>query len=315
MKRVFSGIQPTGPLHIGNYIGAIKQWVELQKNHECIFCIVDWHAITVGYNPEELRKSVYEKARLYLAAGVDPNKSIIFVQSDVPEHTELQWLLSTITPMGELSRMTQYKDKKEKGSNLGLFAYPVLMASDIILYNADIVPVGEDQQQHVELTRFISRRFNSTFKSDLKICNSYLPKKGARILSLTDPSRKMSKSDPDMSRINLTDSPEMIVKKIKRATTDNDNEIRYDPEKKPGLSNLLTIYSSFSDEKINFNNYAELKENLANLLIEKLKPFRKNTIDPTNILEEGSRKAKLLAQENITKIREKMGFDRNKKKC
>lgn len=315
MKRVFSGIQPTGPLHIGNYVGAIKQWVELQKEHECVFCIVDWHAITVPYNPEELRKSIYEKARIYLAAGIDPNKSIIFVQSDVPEHTELQWLLSTITPMGELNRMTQYKDKKDKGSNLGLFAYPVLMAADILLYNTDIVPVGEDQQQHVELSRFITRRFNTTFQTSLKTPESYLPKKGARILSLTDPSKKMSKSDPDMSRINLTDPPEMIIKKIKRAVTDNDNEIRYDPKNKPGLSNLLTIYSAFSDQEASFNSYAELKENLANLLIEKLEPFRNNQIDPTEILEDGARKARLLAQENMTKIREKMGFDRNKKKC
>jgi len=299
MKRVFSGIQPTGPLHIGNYIGAIKQWVELQKDHECVFCIVDWHAITVPYNPKELQQSIYEKARIYLAAGIDPNKSIIFVQSDVPEHTELQWLLSTITPMGELNRMTQYKDKKEKGSNLGLFAYPVLMTADILLYDTDIVPVGEDQQQHVELARFIARRFNSTFKTNLKISESYLPQKGARILSLTDPSKKMSKSDSDMSRINLTDTPEMITKKIKRAVTDNENEIRYDPKNKPGLSNLLTIYSSFSDQEAHFNSYAELKESLASLLIEKLKPFRDNKIDPTEILKEGARK----------------GFDRNNKKC
>jgi len=323
--RVFSGIQPTGTIHIGNYLGAIKQWVELQKDNECVFCIVDLHALTIPYDVKELKSSILEKAIAYLAAGVDPKKSIIFVQSHVKEHTELAWLLNTVTPIGDLSRMTQFKEKSEKykkNINSGLLNYPVLMAADILLYQTDIVPVGEDQKQHVELARTISRKFNRKFGQTFKIPEVKLLKSGAKIMSLIDPKQKMSKSGPPENYIGLFDEPNEIKSKIMSAVTDLDKSVKYDPEKKPGISNLLTIYSLVSgasikdsEKKFKGKGYAEFKKSLADLLIKNLEPFRikrKELLAREAFVEEiliqGAKNAKILAQSTMEDVRKNMGL-------
>jgi len=244
--RIFSGIRPTGNIHIGNYLGAVKQWIELQEKNECVFCIVDMHAVTTPYDPKEMKKNILEAASIYLAAGVNPDKSIIFVQSDVREHVELAWLLGAITPMGELSRMTQFKEKSKQHKdyiNAGLFNYPVLMAADIMLYKTQAVPVGKDQEQHVELTRTIARKFNQKFGQTFPEPEAILPKAGAKIMSLQNPKKKMSKTDESKSYISLFDTEEEIEKKIMSATTDSGKGVIYNVTKKPGISNLLTIYS------------------------------------------------------------------------
>ena len=250
MKRVFSGIQPTGNIHIGNYLGALKQFVELQDNSDCIYCIVDLHSITVPQDPKKLRESIRNVAALYLAVGVDPKKSTVFVQSDVPGHSELSWILTCCSYTGELSRMTQFKQKsKEKESApTGLFMYPVLMAADILLYDTQIVPVGDDQKQHIELTRDLAVRINGKYGKDtLVVPEGKYMKSGARIMALDEPTNKMSKSaENEFSRISLLDPPNKIKKAIMRATTDSDGEVRFDVENKPGISNLLSIYSVFS---------------------------------------------------------------------
>lgn len=251
--RIFSGIQPTGVIHIGNYLGAVKQWVELQEKNECIFCIVDLHALTAPFNPQKLQDLILEKAIAYIAAGIEPEKSVIFIQSQVKEHAELAWLLNTVTPIGDLTRMTQYKEKAkkfEKNLNAGLLNYPILMAADILLYQTDIVPVGEDQKQHVELARTIARKFNQKFGEIFKIPEVKLSKMGAKIMSLTQPTKKMSKSDSQESYIGLFDEPEIIKEKISKAVTDTGRIIKYNSESKAGISNLLTIYSLFSDIQI-----------------------------------------------------------------
>ncbi len=323
--RVFSGIQPTGEIHIGNYLGAVKQWLELQNKNECIFCIVDLHSLTTDYPVGELQKRIREKVIAYLAAGIDPKKSIIFVQSQVPEHTELNWLLGAVTPLGELQRMTQFKEKslkQKENVNVGLLNYPVLMAADILLYNTDIVPVGKDQEQHIELTREIVRRFNKRFGQTFKLPKSLLPKEGAKIMSLTEPERKMSKSDLPQSYISLFDEPKEIEKKIKTSQTDSGKEVQYDPEKKSGVSNLLTIYSSFSDisvkeaeKEFRDKNYKFFKEKLTQLLIEKLEPFRrkKKELDLRQellerTLEEGRKRAEVIAQKTMKQVRQNMGL-------
>ena len=323
--RIFSGIQPTGQLHIGNYLGAIKQWIEFQKENECVFCIVDWHALTAPYDPKFFQKLILEKTSIYLAAGVDPEKSIIFVQSQVKEHAELCWLLNAITPIGDLSRMTQYKDKSkkfQKNLNAGLLNYPILMASDILLYQTDIVPVGEDQKQHVELTRTIARKFNQKFGETFKIPQTKLAKFGAKIMSLTEPRKKMSKSDPWESSIALFDEPKEIRKKIMSAVTDTGKIIKYDPKKKPGVSNLLLIYSLFSNKTINEiekkfkgKGYAEFKKSLASLLIDSLIPFRQKKqellsreVYVKEILDQGAKKARILAQSTMQEVKKKMGL-------
>ncbi|MCD6500443.1 tryptophan--tRNA ligase [bacterium] len=323
--RVFSGIQPTGETHIGNYLGAIKQWVKLQEKHECIFCIVDLHSLTVPYPVGELQKRIKEKTIAYIAAGVDPKKSIIFVQSQVKEHTELTWLLSTVTPLGDLQRMTQYKEKAEKykkNINAGLLNYPILMAADILLYQTDIVPVGKDQAQHVELTREIARRFNKKFGETFKIPKALLPKAGAKIMSLVKPNKKMSKTDNPQSYIGLFDAPEAIKRKIMAAQTDSEKEIKYDISQKPGISNLLTIYSLFSDisvkkieKQFKDKGYQFFKEKLAQLLIEKLEPFRRKKKELElrsgyleKILTEGRKRAQIIAQETMKKVKQKMGL-------
>lgn len=323
--RVFSGVQPTSQLHIGNYLGAIKQWVSLQKNNDCLFCVVDLHSLTVPYDPKKLPKRILETATVYLAAGINPEKSIIFVQSHVKEHSELCWLLSTIAPVGELKRMVQFKEKAKKykeNVNMGLMNYPVLMAADILLYQARLVPVGKDQEQHLELTRYLAQKFNQRFGPVFTIPEVLIPKEGAKIMSLTDPTKKMSKSDPPKSRVSLFDSPEEIRVKIMRASTDSGKEIKYDPERKPGISNLLTIYSLFSEEPISIlekkfqgKGYQQLKKELAEFLIERLKPFRearreleKNPQRIKMVLKQGAERARVLAKATMKKVKSKMGL-------
>lgn len=323
--RVFSGIRPTGELHIGNYLGAIKQWIALQKKAECIFCVVDLHAITTPYKPEKLQKNIRDLTITYLVAGLDPKKCIFFVQSQVQEHSELAWLLGTTTPLGELQRMTQFKEKAKKHQeyvNAGLLNYPILMAADILLYQTDLVPVGKDQQQHVELARIIARKFNKTFGKAFKEPEVLLPKIGEKIMSLTAPTKKMSKTDNSNSYIDLFDSPQAIKKKIMTSQTDSGKEIKYSISKKPGISNLLTIYSLFSDSPIKEiekefkgKGYQIFKEKLAELLIKKLEPFRKKKkeleLSQTlleKILEDGRKRAQAIAQETMRKVRKNMGL-------
>jgi len=323
--RVFSGIQPTGTLHIGNYLGAIKQWLLLQEQNECIFCIVDLHALTVPFNPKNLQDSILEKAVVYLAAGINPEKSIIFVQSQVKEHSELAWLLNTVTPLGDLTRMTQYKEKSKKfkeNLNAGLLDYPVLMAADILLYQTDLVPVGEDQKQHVELARTIARRFNQKFGDVFKIPETRIPKSGARIMSLQNPAKKMSKTDPRESYIGIFDEPEEIKEKIMKAVTDTGKTIKYDPEKKAGISNLLMIYSLFSgktikelEKKFKEKGYSEFKKSLSELLIDSLESFRRKKkelltreVYVREILSQGQRRAQVIAQSTMADVRKKMGL-------
>ncbi len=323
--RVFSGIQPTSNLHIGNYLGAIRQWLELQEKAECIFSIVDLHAITVPYQPKKLQENILEAAICYLAAGINPEKSILFVQSEVKEHTELAWLLNTITPIGELQRMTQYKDKSKrfkKSVNAGLLNYPVLMAADILLYQTDIVPVGKDQKQHVELTREIAKKFNSKFGKTFKIPKAHIPTLGAKIMALNNPKNKMSKSLGPDCYISLFDEPSIIRKKIMSAVTDTGRKIIYNPKKKPGISNLLTIYSLFSNKSMkrlekDFQNkgYSDFKKSLANLLVNSLSLFRekrkkliKREVYVKEILKQGRKKAQNIAQLNVSEIKKKMGL-------
>ncbi len=324
--RIFSGIQPTGNLHIGNYFGAIKQWIDLQHENDCFFCIVDLHAMTVPYNQEKLPELVLEKAIVYLAAGLDPEKVTVFIQSSVKEHTELAWLLNTITPLGELYRMTQYKEKSakdKKNENAGLLNYPILMAADILLYSTEIVPVGEDQKQHVELARDIARRFNNKFGETFILPKEKLAKEGAKIMSINNPLKKMSKSDTNKNAsILLLDSPEDIRKKIKSAVTDTYKTIKYDKEKRPGVANLLTIYALLSETEIKEvekemkgKSYKNFKEELADLTVEKLEPFRRKReellsreVYVREILKQGERKARSLAESKMSEVRRKMGI-------
>jgi len=323
--RIFSGIRPTGGLHIGNYLGAIKQWIALQEKNECVFCIVDLHAITTPYEPKELQKNILETTAVYLAAGINPEKSIIFVQSEVKEHVELAWLLGTITPMGELSRMTQFKEKSKQHKdyvNAGLLNYPILMASDILLYKSQAVPVGKDQEQHVELARTISKKFNQKFGKIFPEPETILPRVGAKIMSLTDPKKKMSKSDDPKSCISLFDSPEDIQKKIMNSQTDSGKEIIYNVSKKPGISNLLTIYSLLTDKttqeiekQFKGKGYGNFKKSLAKVLIEYLEPFRRKEkelqtrdVYVKDILAKGAGRARTIAQSTMQEVREKMGL-------
>jgi len=323
--RIFSGVRPTGELHIGNYLGAIKQWILLQEKNECVFCIVDLHGITTPYEPKELQKNILDVAITYLAAGLNPEKCIFFVQSQVKEHSELAWLLGTITPLAELQRMTQFKEKAKKHKeyiNAGLLNYPILMAADILLYQTDLVPVGKDQEQHVELARTIARKFNQSFGQTFKTPEVLLPKIGAKIMSLQNPKKKMSKTDDPRGCLGLFDEPEEIQKKIMSAVTDTGKVIKYDPEKKPGISNLLTIYSLFSEKsikeiekKFKGKGYAEFKKSLAELLINSLEPFRRKRkelilreVYVREILEQGRKRAQIIAQSTLQEVRKKMGL-------
>lgn len=324
MKRVFSGVQPTGNIHLGNYLGALKQFVELQDDHECIYCIVDMHAITVPQDPKELREHILDVAALYLAVGVDPKKSIVFVQSDVPGHAELSWVLTCNSYTGELSRMTQFKDKSKnkESAPTGLFSYPVLMAADILLYDTDIVPVGNDQKQHIELCRDIAIRINNKYKKTFVVPDGRFLKEGARIMALDDPTKKMSKSAENIhSRISLLDEPSKIKKSIMKATTDSDGVVRFDVENKPGISNLLNIYSVLSgmtvpelEAKYEGKGYGDFKKDLVEVVVEALAPIKeryeqiRHSDELIEILKDGAVRADAIAKQTMKRVRENFGL-------
>lgn len=330
-KRILSGIQPTNRLHLGNYLGALKNWVTLQEQHECIFLAVDLHAITVKQDPKELKKQTHRALATYVAAGIDPKKSSLLIQSKLPEHAELGWILTCHAYMGELSRMTQFKDKSSKaGQNIGvgIFAYPALMAADILLYQANLIPVGEDQKQHIELTRDLAMRMNSLYGNEGKesglfvIPEPYIPPVGARIMSLQDPEAKMSKSDenPNAS-VFLTDSDNEIVKKIKRAVTDSGSEITFE-DSKPGVKNLISIQSAITGKSPQAivadyagKQYGHLKVDTAEIVMQALKPIREKTEellkDPAELerlCAPGAEKAKKIARETLNRVREAVGL-------
>ncbi len=324
-KRIFSGIQPSGTLTIGNYIGALRHFPELQDAYDCIYCIVDEHAITVRQNPADLRRRCLELAAIYLACGLDPEKCIVYCQSHVSAHAELAWILNCFTYMGELQRMTQFKDKSAKHAdniNAGLFTYPVLMAADILLYQTDAVPVGADQKQHLEITRDIAQRFNSIYGDVFVVPEPLITKVGARVMSLQDPSRKMSKSDPEECFISLLDDPDTVRRKIRRAVTDSDGEIRYDPEAKPGVSNLLSIMTALTGESIDAvceemagKGYGDLKNRTADAVIAALDPlqaeYKRLIADKQYLLDTllaGAEKASYLATKTLRKVQKKIGF-------
>jgi tryptophanyl-tRNA synthetase len=324
MKRVFSGVQPTGNIHIGNYLGALKQFVELQNENDCVYCIVDMHSITAPQDPKKLKQNILDVAALYLAVGLDPKKSIIFVQSEVPGHAELAWVLMCNSYTGELSRMTQFKQKSkdQESAPTGLFAYPILMAADILLYDTDIVPVGNDQKQHIELTRDIALRINHTYGETFIVPDGRFLKEGARIMSLDDPSSKMSKSAENIhSRISLLDDPAKIKKSIMRSTTDSEGSIRFSPTEKAGVSNLLTIYSVFSgtpiadlEKQYDGMGYGALKKDLVEVVCSSLEPIQKryNEIrfsgELTDILGDGTERANAIAEKTIKRVKDRFGL-------
>lgn len=322
--KIVSGIQPTGKIHIGGYLGAIRQWTTLQKENECIFFIADLHALTVPRSPQTLQKEILNLATELISAGIDPKKSTLFIQSQVKEHAELAWILSTLCPLGELKRMTQFKEKSRllnQNVNAGLLNYPILQAADILLYKADAVPVGKDQIQHIELTREIAKKFNKRFGKIFTIPKPLLIKEGQKIKSLTNPLQKMSKSQPQ-GCLYLSDTPEIIKAKIMKAVTDPGKEIKYNPEKKPGISNLLTIFSLFSgktikeiEKEFEGKGYAQFKKSLAKLLIDSLSGFQQNKKDllqredyVKKVLAEGRKKAQAQADSTIKEVRRKIGL-------
>ena len=325
---ILSGIQPSGQLMIGNYFGALKNWVEMQNEHECYYMLVDMHAITVYQKPADLRKRCLDFVAQYLAAGLDPEKNTIFIQSHVSQHAELAWVLNCITPLGQLQRMTQFKDKAvkhEKNVNAGLLNYPVLMAADILIYNADRVPVGEDQKQHLELTRDLAQRFNHLYSDTFTIPEPWIPKRqsGARIMSLQNPTSKMSKSDEDPNAsLNLTDEPRQIVNKIKRAVTDSESSIGYDLENRPGISNLMTLFKlvtgedfAAQEERFAGKGYGPFKQELADALVAFLEPvqsrYREISADKKyleEVLARGAASARRRAQRTLSKVHRKVGF-------
>lgn len=324
-KVIFSGIQPSGDLTLGNYLGALKNWVKLQNEYDCYFCIVDLHAITVRQKPADLRRRSLELLSIYIAAGISPEKNTLFIQSHVPAHTELAWILTCNTYMGELSRMTQYKDKSQKYGNsigAGLFNYPSLMAADILLYNADLVPVGKDQTQHLELTRDLANRFNSAYSDTFKIPEGYIAKEGAKIMDLQEPTKKMSKSsDNPNSFILIMDSPEVIRKKISRAVTDSLGVINYSDEQ-PGVKNLLNIISAIkgiAPEELVKNykdkGYADLKKDAADAIVDELTPIQEKVRELMkdkkyleSIYKEGAQKASYAAAKTLRKVQKKVGM-------
>ena len=326
MKRILSGSAPSGHLCIGNYLGALKNWVELQEEYDCIYVIVDLHAITTQQKPSELRKQSLSFLAQYVACGIDSEKSTIIIQSQVPQHAELSWALSTMTYMGELNRMTQFKEKSKRYNeniNAGLYTYPILMASDILLYQADLVPVGADQKQHLELTRDLAQRFNSRYSDTFTIPEPFIPKIGARIMSLQDPTKKMSKSDTDLNNvITLLDNPDVIRKKLKRAVTDSGKRILFNPEKRLGVANLINLYSGLTGLEISAieshfegKMYSDLKIELSELIIDILKPiqieYQKLMGDRTfldSIMENGRKKANKIANKTLRKVYKKIGF-------
>ena len=324
-KRIFSGIQPTGCITLGNYVGALKNWVELQHDYDCLFSVVDLHSITVRQDPIELRKRCVDFLTQYLAAGIDGEKNIVYFQSHATQHAELAWILNCFTYMGELSRMTQFKDKSakhENNINAGLFTYPVLMAADILLYQTDLVPVGQDQMQHLELTRDIAIRFNNLYGDTFTVPEGFIPKAGARIMSLQEPTSKMSKSDPNENGyISILDTPEAIVRKIKRAVTDSDNEVAY-KEGKDGINNLISIYASVTKKSIadvekEFASagYGVFKNAVAEAVVEELRPIReryedlkKNKDYIEKVYKTGAERASYLATKTLSKVYRRVGF-------
>ena len=323
-KRILSGAQPTGELHIGNYLGAIKNWVALQDDYECFYCVVNLHAITLPQDPAALRRKTLDLARIYLAAGVDAERSTIFIQSDVAEHAELTWILSCLSRMGELERMTQFKDKGKNSerAGVGLFTYPVLMAADILLYQADLVPVGKDQKQHLELTRDLAERFNRDYGAAFVVPEPYIPPVGASIASLQDPTKKMSKSDENLGgAIFLMDDADTVTKKIKRAVTDSGTDIKFDPER-PAINNLLTIYQLMTGKppaecEADFagKGYGQFKGQLAEAVIGFLRPFQErfNDLDDETlhgVLADGAEKARAVAAATLADVYQKMGISR-----
>ncbi len=319
----FSGIKPSGSLHLGNYLGAIKQWTKMQDDYSCIFCVVDYHAITVKQDPKELQKNIIDIVKIYLASGIDPAKSIIFKQSDISAHTELAWILNCIARVADLDKMTQFKDKggsNRESVSVGLYDYPVLMVADVLLYNTEVVPVGDDQVQHIELARTLAKRFNKQFGETFKIPKPILQKQGARIMGLDDPANKMSKSAATESNfIALQDNPKIAIKKIIRAVTDSDAIIRFDKIKKPAISNLLTIYSLLTNESIQtlekkYQNkgYGDFKKGLASILETFLIDFQNkfNNISDhkvQEVLQKGKLNAKLIAEKTLQKVKIKIG--------
>ncbi|HWT00559.1 MAG TPA: tryptophan--tRNA ligase [Pyrinomonadaceae bacterium] len=324
MKRIFSGAQPTGGFHLGNYLGALRNWVELQHEYESFFCVVNLHAITNTQDPKELAAKTREVARLYLAAGIDPTVSTVFIQSDVPEHAELAWVLNCMTRIGELDRMTQFKEKgrskQRENIGVGIFDYPVLMAADILLYQTDLVPVGEDQRQHLELTRDLAARFNRDYGETFRVPDAFIPKVGARIMSLGDPTKKMAKSDENPnSSIALLDDADTVRRKLKRAVTDSGTEIRFD-ETRPAVTNLLTIYrilTGQTPEEIESHfegrGYAQLKGELAELVVEFLRPFQDRVRGISDeeldrILEMGRERASGVARPTMEEVKTRLGL-------
>ncbi|WP_163583049.1 tryptophan--tRNA ligase [Gracilibacillus saliphilus] len=330
MNTIFSGIQPSGSLTLGNYLGAMKHFVSLQEDNQCYFCVVDQHAITVPQDRLKLRENIKSLAALYIASGIDPDKSVLFIQSEVPAHTQLGWMLQTISYIGELERMTQFKDKSKgkEAVSAGLLTYPPLMAADILLYNTNIVPVGDDQKQHLELTRDLAQRFNHRYNDIFTIPEISIPKVGARIMSLQEPTKKMSKSDDNQkASIFMLDTEKQIEKKIKSAVTDSDGIVQYDKENKPGISNLLTIYASCTGESIKEleqryegKGYGEFKQDTANAVIETLRPIqeRYNSLIESDeldaLLDQGADKANFAANKMLRKATKAMGLGRVQKK-
>lgn len=327
-KIVLSGIQPSGSPTLGNYVGALRNWALLQTDDRfCYYCVANLHAATVRQDPDELRKRAFDTVALLLACGVDPKKSVVFVQSHVKEHAELNWVLACSTYMGELTRMTQFKDKSQKHAdniNAGLYTYPVLMAADILLYQSDLVPVGDDQKQHIEITRDIAIRFNKAHGETFRIPEGYIPKVGARLMSLQDPTQKMSKSDPNPNGyVAIMDDPSVILKKFKRAVTDSDGLIQFDPVNKPGVSNLLAIYTTFTgktlpeaEAEFEGKGYGHLKTAVADAVIEELTPvqneFKRLVSDEAyirRIMEDGAEQARIAAAATLAKAYHAMGFD------
>jgi tryptophanyl-tRNA synthetase len=323
-KRIFSGVQPTGNIHIGTYLGALRNWVQLQNEYESFFCVVNLHAITIKQDPAELLKKTRDVARVYIAAGVDPSRSTIFVQSHVKEHAELAWVLNCVTRVSELDRMTQFKEKgksQRENTTVGLFDYPVLMASDILLYHTDLVPVGEDQKQHLELTRDIAIRFNRDYGETFRIPEPYISKVGARIMSLDDPTKKMSKSDENQNgSILMLDEPDILVKKIKRAVTDSGTDLRLDPAR-PAITNLLTIYHlmtgmDLSEVESHFagKGYGAFKSELADAVVDYLKPFQErcagiSDAELDTILLKGAERAREVATPTFRDVKTRMGLE------
>ena len=331
-KTIFSGVQPSGNITLGNYLGAIKNWVSLQEEYRCIYAMMDLHAITVRQNPQELRKRTLDLLKIYIACGIDPEKSLLFIQSQVPHHAQLAWVLNCYTYMGELSRMTQFKDKSSKHAdniNAGLFTYPVLMAADILLYQADLVPVGKDQMQHIEITRDIAERFNGVYCQEgnpvFKIPEGFMPKAGAKVMSLTEPTKKMSKSDENpKAYISLLDDLSVIEKKIKSAVTDSEGVIEYRPddETKAGINNLLTIMSAVTGKDIEKivaeyqgKGYGDFKKDVAEAVVEEIRPIRARYDELSNdkqylvdICEKGAIEASKIAGRTLNKVYKKVGF-------